>query len=199
MVGSSASTHRIKELKWVRHNGIAYFLQESQRVHFNLAEQTGSWHSINSKYNDRPLTKEVFKLWIDHVNAPIKEKYAYILVPGITDNETAKLYPIENLKIIANNSMHQAVCHAILDIYQIIFYSTGQVNYKDFSVSVNIPSVLQLEQNNNVSIADPVQKYTKAEVTITCKNKTYAKTVQLPSGGNASATRTLTLETTNFK
>lgn len=199
MVGSSALTHHINELKWVRHKGIAYFLPESQRVHFSLAEQTSSWHSINSKYNDRPLIKEVYKLWIDHGNGPAKEKYTYILIPGITGNETAKQYPIENLKIIANNSMYPAVYHAKLDIYQIIFYSPGQANHKDFSVSVNIPCVLQLEQNITVSIADPAQKYAKAELTITYKNKTYAKTIQHPFSGNEGATRTLTLETTNFK
>lgn len=190
MVGNDPAVQTPANLNWVRHDEVAYFFPENQNVNFTLSDHTGTWQSINNNQSTDPVTGEVFSLWIDHGDSPEEEKYAYVIVPNIPDETAAQNYPLDEIEIIANEDQIQAVYHQGLDIYQIIFYEASTLTHGDFSLSVDIPCVVQVEGDSLISIADPRQNTDVVNVSITIDGGTSVGILNLPDGDFRGSTIT---------
>lgn len=193
MVGNSPDVKNPANLKWIRHNDIAYFFPEEQNVNFTLKDHSGTWQSINGNQSSNTVSGEVFTLWVDHGDSPLEEKYAYLIVPDIQDETAAENYPLENIEIIANEENLQAVYHGGLNMYQAIFYEPGTLVHGGFSLSVDIPCVIQIENDSLISIADPRQNAEMANVTITNTEHTLVGSISLPMGAFSGSTITSVL------
>lgn len=179
MNGNKKSTlqkgeHQSEQVKWVLHDGIGYIFPEAQKVNLSNQAQTGSWFKIN-RQSDSPkdeITKDVFKLWLDHGTQPANAKYEYIVVPATSEQEMEKAG--QQIKILTNTSEIQAVRHSGLNICQIIFYTSGEIQVSEnLKVGMDSPGVVMVKMNGpevkQISVADPSRKLGKIHMTITGK------------------------------
>ena len=69
------------DVDWIHHDNVAYFLPVSGDIELHNDFSEGSWWRIN-KQIDSPkdqISKEVFKLWIDHGVSPNNESWNILL------------------------------------------------------------------------------------------------------------------------
>jgi len=179
MSGNKKSTlqkgeHQSEQVKWILHDGIGYIFPEAQKVNLSNQAQTGSWFKIN-RQSDSPkeeISKDVFKLWLDHGTQPANAKYEYIVVPATSEQEMEKAG--QQIKILANTPEIQAVRHLGLNISQIIFYTSGEIQVSEnLKVGMDSPGVVMVKMNGStikqISVADPSRKLAKIHVSITGK------------------------------
>ena len=97
-------------------------------LHNDFSE--GSWWRIN-KQIDSPkdqISKEVFKLWIDHGVSPNNESYEYIVRPNTNLDELEKGKVTNPIDIISNTPYLQAVQNKEVNLIQAVFIV--QVSWK---------------------------------------------------------------------
>lgn len=160
------------QVNWVLHNGIGYIFPETQKVNLSNQAQTGSWFRVN-RQSDSPkdeITKEVFKLWLDHGAQPSNAKYEYIVVPATTEQELAKSGM--QIKILANSPEIQAVKHSRLNICQAVFHTSGDLQVTDnLKIGMDSPGVVMVKTNGSavkqISVADPSRKLGRIHLTVT--------------------------------
>ncbi|MDL2322580.1 DNRLRE domain-containing protein [Bacteroidales bacterium OttesenSCG-928-A17] len=117
-------------LSWVLHRKVGYYLPEGGKLVVNNQTQSGSWTSINTSQGGTD-SKDVFKLWIDHGVKPTNDKYAYVIVPNVNTVEKVGTYNTDNIKILSNTEVLQAVEHAGLGIVGIVFYGPATFQYNE--------------------------------------------------------------------
>jgi len=179
MSGNKKSTlqkgeHQSEQVNWILHDGIGYIFPEAQKVNLSNQAQTGSWFKIN-RQSDSPkdeISKDVFKLWLDHRAQPANAKYEYIVVPATSEQEMEKAG--QQIKILANTPEIQAVRHSSLNICQIIFYTSGEIQVSEnLKIGMDSPGVVMVKMNGpevkQISVADPSRKLAKIHVSITGK------------------------------
>ncbi len=180
MNGTQKSTiekgnRRLDKVKWIFHDGIGYIFPEAQKVNLSNQAQTGSWFKIN-RQSDSPkdeISKDVFKLWIDHGQQPQNASYQYIVVPSTTENEMESQSG-RRVEILANSVEIQAVRHSGLNICQMIFYTSGEIQVnKNLKIGIDSPGVVMVKTEGSVvkqiSVADPSRKLSKIHLTVTGK------------------------------
>ncbi len=155
-------------LKWVLHGGVGYCFPEGGTIKLTSKEQEGDWFNINRGFSKDIVKKEVFTLWLDHGLKPEKEKYAYIIVPGINTPSEIDSYVIDNIKIIANTDSIQAVYHKKLNILQLVFWQKGIFRYKDIYIQSDNSCALILKgicsEKATFHLADPSQSVDKIKI-----------------------------------
>lgn len=163
------------QLPWILHDSIGYIFPEAQKVHLSDRTQTGSWYKIN-RQSDSPkeeISKDIFTLWIDHGQRPVNASYQYIVVPSTTEKEM-ELGTSRDIEILANTHEIQAVKHSGLNICQIIFYTSGEIQLsKDMKIGMDSQGVVMVKTDGatikQISVADPSRKLGKVHITVTGK------------------------------
>lgn len=166
--------HEPDRVKWILHDGIGYIFPETQKVNLSNQAQTGSWFKIN-RQSDSPkdeISKDVFKLWIDHGKQPSNAKYEYIVVPATSEQEIEKSG--QQLKILANSPEIQAVKHSGLNICQAVFYTSGEIQLaENLKIGMDSPGVVMVKTNGlgirQISVADPSRKLGTIHLTVSEK------------------------------
>lgn len=179
MSGNKKSTvekgeRSLDEVKWILHDGIGYIFPEAQKVNLSNQAQTGSWFKIN-RQSDSPkdeISKDVFKLWIDHGTQPSNASYQYIVVPATTEQEMNKAG--QQVKILSNTREIQAVSHLGLNICQIVFYTSGEIKVSEnLMIGIDSPGTVMVKTEGavvkQISVADPSRKLGKIHVSVTGK------------------------------
>lgn len=162
------------EVKWILHDGIGYVFPESQKVTLSNQAQTGSWFKIN-RQSDSPkdeISKDVFKLWIDHSTQPSNANYQYIVVPATTEQKMDKAG--QQITILSNTPEIQAVKHSGLNICQMAFYTSGEIKVSEnLTIGMDSPGTVMVKTEGaavkQISVADPSRKLGKIHVSITGK------------------------------
>ncbi len=165
----------LEKVKWVFHNGVGYLFPEPTKITLSNQEQKGSWFQIN-RQSDSPkeeVRKDVFKLWIDHGQQPNNASYQYIVVPVTTEAEL-ETGGNRQVQILANNSNIQAVNHKGLNICEIVFYTSGEIQIADnLKVGMDSPGVVMVKTVGGaikqISVADPSRKLGKIHLNVTGK------------------------------
>ena len=164
----------LDEVKWILHDGIGYVFPEVQKVTLSNQAQTGSWFKIN-RQSDSPkeaISKDVFKLWIDHGTQPSNASYQYIVVPATTEQEMNKAG--QQVKILSNTREIQAVSHLGLNICQIVFYTSGELKVSEnLTIGMDSPGTVMVKTDGlavkQISVADPSRKLGKIHLTVSGK------------------------------
>jgi len=166
----------LKKVRWVLHDNVGYYFPDPSDVNLLNQVATGSWYSIN-KQSDSPkdeVSKDVFKLWIDHGKRPGNDKYQYIVIP-VTDRKGIESFAAgNNIEIISNSSDLQAVRHSGLGICQALFYRAGTVLVAPgITVSIDSPGLVMVKTEGgklkSVSVSDPSGRLSKIHLTASVK------------------------------
>lgn len=165
---------QLEKVKWVLHDGIGYVFPEAQNVYLSNQAQTGSWFKIN-RQSDSPkdeISKDVFKLWIDHGQQPRNASYQYIVVPGTSEAEMDKAG--QQIAMLSNTPEIQAVKHTGLNICQAVFYTSGEIKVADnLIIGMDSPGTVMVKTDGSavkqISVADPSRKLGKIHITVSQK------------------------------
>jgi len=166
-------SQQFTDIRWVYHDSMAYIFPEAQKVNLSNQSETGSWFKINQQ-SDSPkdeISKEVFKLWLDHGIHPQSAKYQYIVVPSISEKEIESQlnHPIE---ILENSTEIQAVRNSGTNISQLVFYKSGEILIlPGLKIGTDSPGLVMVRTNGStikqISVADPSRKLGKIHLTVT--------------------------------
>ncbi|MBT4139739.1 MAG: hypothetical protein HOE48_17605, partial [Candidatus Latescibacteria bacterium] len=152
-------------------DGVGYFFLGEQNFVVQAETQTGSWKDLEAN-STRPetITKDVFKMWVDHGAQPVDGAYAYAVMPGIDRDAFATQADDLPFKVLAQTSAVQAVEFADRNLAQVVFFEAGNLKVLDtMDVSVNAPCLVMVQTDGqcvSLSVADPTQKLDQIQITI---------------------------------
>ncbi|MEZ0608868.1 polysaccharide lyase family 8 super-sandwich domain-containing protein [Fibrella sp. WM1] len=205
-VGIHTQTTFSGNLQWALHDSVGYFFPAGGNVKLSNQAQTGNWKLIKSTSSASTITKDVFKLWIDHGAAPTNGTYAYIVAPNLTTTAQMNAYNQAAIKILSNTVSCQAVKHDGLNILQVVARATAGVSVTDpttgIKLDVDKPCAVLLKNIGSssvrVSLADPAQSTTIISVSITFpgSNQPIVTAVTMPTGNYKGSTKTFLVRNT---
>ncbi|SMD16073.1 polysaccharide lyase family 8 super-sandwich domain-containing protein [Pedobacter nyackensis] len=190
------------DVKWIWHDSIAYYFPNQGKISLTNEKQKGSWNLINANRSKSTVEGKVFKLWFDHGVDPVKQSYAYIVKPGISEKELmgdkglamSAMRTLSAISILRNTPEIQAVEHVDLQMVQVVFYEAGSLTTQNFSIAVDQPCVLLIKaiktRNPILYLSDPTQKLTDLHVTFSSEFLKIMEPVpiSLPQGDHKGAT-----------
>lgn len=154
-------------VKRIWQDSIGYYFPNRGDVKWTNEVQSGSWNLINANRSKNRVQGKVFKLWFNHGQDPVKESYAYIVKPGISENDVKRNKAL-NTKILMNTPAIQAVENEALEMVQLVFYEAGSLVKPNFSITVDQPCVLLIKavksKNPVLYLSDPTQKLTDLHI-----------------------------------
>jgi len=162
---SEKGDHTYNNVKWVLHNSVGYFFPEPSNIKLSNQTETGSWFTIN-RQSDSPkaeVSKDVFKLWIEHGQRPENDKYQYIVIP-VTDRKGMESIAYDNkIEIVSNTSDVQAVSHSGIGVSQIVFYNPGKIEVTSgifIEAAGQCTVMIRYEKGSisSISVSDPSRK-----------------------------------------
>ncbi|NSL87261.1 DNRLRE domain-containing protein [Chitinophaga sp. Mgbs1] len=185
--------------QWILHNGTGYTFPLGGKAVLSAAVQTGSWKSINSSEAADTVSQAVFKLWLDHGVQPVNNSYAYTIVPG-KDAAGMAAYNAAQVQIAVNTDSVQAVYHAGLDLWGLVFFRPATFRHDSITIQADAGCVLLLKHIGTpqvtVHAADPSQA--KRQLTLRLKLPAItgekALVCQLPVSPYAGATVRYTVD-----
>ncbi len=155
-------THTHIHPSWVLHDELGYYFPQGGTVSVSNQAQTGNWKAINKAQSDAPVSKDVFKLWMDHGVTPRQQTYAYLVAPSIQTVDEAAAYPVDNIRILANTDSLQVVHNQQLNVYGLVFYRAATFESGDIKVQADKGCVLLLRNVGTprvqAYVADPSRK-----------------------------------------
>jgi chondroitin AC lyase len=170
---------QMDQVKWIFHDGIGYLFPIATKVNLSNQTQTGSWFIANHQ-SDTPkeaVSKDVFKLWIDHGSQPADASYQYIVVSATNEKEL-EAQGNRGISVLANTTDIQAVNNRNLNISQIVFYTSGEIKISpELTVGIDSPGLVMVKTEGSklksVTVADPSRKLARIHINI---NAEFSKT-----------------------
>jgi chondroitin AC lyase len=167
--------HQFDQVKWVFHDGTGYLFPLTSKVVVSNQAQTGSWFIANHQ-SDTPkeeVKKDVFKLWIDHGTQPADASYQYMVVPSTTRKEMESQSD-RPITVLANTTAVQAVVNRELNISELVFYSSGNIQVSpELIIGIDSPGLVMVQTDGSnlksITVADPSRKLGKIHVSISGK------------------------------
>lgn len=157
---------------WVLHAGFGYQLLDAATVKIETVD--GNWQRPDPQFSDRPVTDEVFSIWINHGSSPVQQSYAYVVYPQTSAAELAA--GAQAPEIIANTVTVQAV--ATPDGLAAVFYEPGRVVSGALTLEAAQPCMVQLKKDRLI-VCDPTQSLNVLQLNVN------GKTVEINLPGGA--------------
>lgn len=161
----TSGEHVLENVSWVYHDSIGYLFPDPAAVHLSNIPATGTWYDINgqSHSSKQPVTREVFKLWLDHGPAPDSATYQYIVRPAVALKDMESAAAGKEIMILANTPEKQAVRHTGLELCEVIFHRYGDLEIcQGLRISLDSPGAVMIKTDGvfatEISLADPSRK-----------------------------------------
>jgi chondroitin AC lyase len=165
-----------ENIDWVFQDGVGYTFPKPSTVNIRNMETTGSWWIVN-KQNDSPkgeVKMDVFKLWFNHGDRPSDASYEYIVVPATSVEKMEQNNSKNNIEMLSNTPEVQAVKNLGLNICQVVFYKTGDIQVSGkFKLISDNPGIVMLkmegEKLSEISVSDPNRELLKFRLSVSSK------------------------------
>ncbi len=189
----------LKNGRWVWHDSIGYIFPgpPSDGLHLKTTAQTGSWAEIGIGSN-KPVSGDVFSLWIDHGPRPDGAQYQYIIQPGCSPLNTRAESQNPPVKVLANASAQQAVFQTDLNILQAVFREPGEVNAGKLKVAVDKACLLLLKRDGEkmeLAVSNPLNEPLTVNASVSLGEHHETVSIDLPTGlmAGSSVVREITI------
>lgn len=157
-----------RRARWAHLDGAGgYVFPDGAALHTLREERTGTWRAINTGADTGgstdPVTRRYVTLWVDHGVSPTDDGYAYVLLPGASAAATAIWAHSRPVRIVANDSVAQAVEDRRTGLSAAHFWGAGSAA----GITSSGPaSVLVRRRGSQVSVAvaDPGRTQTSLTV-----------------------------------
>ena len=138
----------------------------------NFNNQVGYYFPENASLNAGQLkcrwSKNImphFELWFSHGINPTNGGYAYVLLPGKTNDETAAFSQSGNITVLANTPEIQAARDNRTGITYYVFWK--EASFGDITVTKPCMVITRESKDGfEIAVSDPTQKLTENTVTI---------------------------------
>jgi len=141
--------------KWVNFNNqVGYYFPENASV--NSGELKCRWTKSGQSH---------FELWFSHGVNPTDGGYAYVVLPGMTSEETAAFASGGNITFLANDKNLQAATDNRTGITYITFWQPGSIA----GITASVPCMViarRTDDGMEIGISDPTRKLKEGTVTI---------------------------------
>lgn len=160
----NAGTHQLEQVRWILHDSIGYLFPEPVKINVSNQLETGSWYKVNHQ-SDTPkeeVKKQVFTLWLDHGVKPTDASYQYVVVPAVTGKELES-QSVRPISILTNTTVIQAVTHRELNISEMVFYQSGEIQISpELKIGIDSPGLVVVKTDGRqvkaITVADPSHK-----------------------------------------
>ncbi len=213
----TTGSHRLEEAEWVHHDHVGYLFPDTSGIRLSNQVERGTWFDISKQWSTPKdtVSREVFKLWIDHgarpqgrrgglVNSPMIARdvtYQYVVIPSVKLNEMKKradeLTGSGGVEILSNNRWLQAVRHRNQGVVQMIFFRAGTLKFSgEFTVSLDSPGAVLLKMEGSsireITVSDPSRLMDRLHITMEHQGSEPVKVViDLPAGPYAGQSTTV--------
>lgn len=164
----SKGEHLLENVKWIFHDSIGYFFPVPVQTSLSNQVASGTWSRINRQTTSsrEEIRMDMFKLWLNHGSRISDREYQYVVIPASTKEKVSEYAVTPKIEILFNNSDIQAVRHKELNISQVIFYKSGEVQLPgNLRVKMDSPGILMIKSKENdieeISVSDPSRKISK--------------------------------------
>ena len=183
---------------WAHHDQVAYFFLQAVALQVRAGPQSGSWHLIAAEQPDRPITEEVFSLWVDHGTSPAGARYAYVVAPGMPLAAVGSAAASRDVEILRNDPELQAARHRLLQLTGAAFYQPGRLKVTDkLAIGVDQPCLVLLRETPGqfaVSVSNPRNQPLRVAVELAASDSTLRTPFDLPGGMDAGKSVTRGIE-----
>lgn len=184
--GSTTGDRTLTDTKWIWHDSVGYIFPRSTNVHLRSQPENGSW-SLISAATSKPITKDVFSLWLDHGAKVSEGTYAYVVMPAADAAKTAAAADDSPIEILVNDRDVQAVRHRSLHLTEAVFRRGGSVVSGGLTIRVDRPCALLVKMEAGrarLVVANPVneQASVRVDLVATAGEGSASVEVELPTG-----------------
>ena len=174
------------------HDGATYRVIEGAGT-LRLGPQSGAWSDCGVG-STAPLTLDVLNAGLDHGVRPCGASYAYVILPGLTNNAAFADDPAR-IVIVSNTPALQAVWHAVERRGHAVFYEPGTVAFPDGQQLEIDRSCIMLYHPKpdgavELTIAQPEQREGLITIRLTGRRQA-AVGISLPAGEYAGSSQTV--------
>ncbi|WP_294618766.1 polysaccharide lyase family 8 super-sandwich domain-containing protein [uncultured Bacteroides sp.] len=174
-----------KGIEWVvQQDKFAYsvFPEYRQKARYVCETKKTDWvkmNQSNQNKKDLPAEVDIFRMWIDHGQAPVNDTYGYVVYAG--EGMPATKYPF---KVLRNDTLVQAVQSLDGKIIEAVFYNE-QSNLKTGKgqLSVSAPCAILIEQDASgvkFSVTDALMNKDCKKINVMWNGKIYS--CDMPDG-----------------
>ena len=162
----------LQKAQWLHHDNIGYYFPQPVNINISNTVQTGSWYDIThqSATSKQQVSKDVFKLWIDHGRQPSNSSYQYIVIPGATVQQFENIIRQRSVEILQNTATMQAVADKKSNIVQAFFYKPATLNTGKLQITAQSPMALMLQLKNGIiekiTVSDPGHDLTELRFSV---------------------------------
>lgn len=143
--------------RWITHDSISYFFPAGGNLNISNDAQSGDYYDISHSNSHKQVTKDVFKMWLDHGVKPANGSYIYYVMPGIASAKegTEKMDDI----VTFNSDTLQAVYNRSLNTIGAVFYKKGILKIDGIEINCTHPCVAMFKDvttdNVKTYVSDP--------------------------------------------
>jgi chondroitin AC lyase len=172
-----AGSHKISDVKWIHHSGLAYIPLKPATFNIRLKEVSGRWSSINISEPDALVKEKVFTPMMLHdKTGSYSTGYAIALCK--TPEQAQKLAENPGWKLIRNDKDCQAISFAN-NVVMLAFSSPGKIKITNESIIKADKPCLIMIKEKKLYVSDPSHK--GITVGITFNDRVFS--VKLPKDG----------------
>ena len=170
---------------WVYHDHAGYVLAPGTQFTVSVGERRGAWSAIGPGTSD-VVTRRIFNFWIDHGRPPANGTYAYVVLPGASQEETKLRAAKPEIRVLANWREMQAAWDDKLGVGMIAFRRTGSLETPAGRVEVDHACLLLMRADADgwrISAASPEQ----LSIPLHVRLREREVAIELPGGDRAGA------------
>lgn len=182
--GAAVDADTTANVKNVFTNEIGYYFPDGENLEIRKGTESKSWGELNNSGDTVLKTADVFSLIIPHGNKVRNDKYAYIMLPCVSETDFNSYMADCPVEIAQNSDTVQAVAHE-KGIYYASFIKPGNCEFSDgVKISADKNAMVLLRKNSDgtysVSISTAYKKVKVVNVTITVGGKTTVLSFDMP-------------------
>ena len=137
-----------------------------QNVNYVFASERGGYYFPNGSdvyINRTKNNASFFEMWVNHKKNPQGEKYAYVLLPEMTESQTESYAKKPHITVISNDEKIQAVKENTLNLTGYVFRAPGAFDGVKVSEAL-IVMKREYEDRTVISFADPTHKLNSVDI-----------------------------------
>ena len=137
-----------------------YFPGKDTTLSVRKGSNTGDWADIGT--SEGKATENYLELWFDHGASPQDAAYSYVLLPGMTAEETALYAGQPQITILSNTETVQAAYSQSLNLMGANFWKDEKTTVGDLTVNKQASVMTQEDENGvlTIAVSDPTMKNT---------------------------------------
>ena len=194
---NSFSTKKYTDPQWVyAENFGGYVFPKGGNVTIKKAyrESSADGDDTNDSFNQHSLSTvasngkhSFFEMWVDHGSKPVNGSYSYVMLPGMTPEETQGYSTRPDITIAKNTTSLHVVKENTLGITAMVFWKAG--TYGD--ITVDKPMIVMVRERDGmytISASDPTQELTSGTITINRNLHTWDVNSKITVSGTSKKT-----------